>query len=343
MRLPAELVARLGPQYAGRAVCVTGGAGFIGGHVVDALLSLGANITVIDDLSNSSLDHLSELIDLEPQRVRFVHGSILDDDALDEGLQGAQTVFHMAAIGSVPLSIDQPERTWEVNDAGTVRVLEAARRHAVKRLVFSSSSSVYGDGAAPAGQTAPKSESQTPAPRSPYAASKLAGELAVRAWSQTFGVSAVSLRYFNVFGPRQRADSAYAAVIAAFARRLLQNEPPVIYGDGQQSRDFTPVASVGAANLLAGVCHRTCDGQSVNIGTGRRTDLLTLASMMAKKLGVSHLQPRFEPERAGDVRHSLADISAAKALLDYTPVGSLDDGLDETLAWYRRLYAGSSR
>lgn len=348
MKLPADLVARLGLHYKGRPVCVTGGAGFIGGHLIDALLSLGASITVIDDLSNSSLDHLDELIDLEPQRIRFIHGSILDEASVADAVPGAQVIFHLAAIGSVPLSLDQPERSWEVNAGGTVRVLEAARRHGVRRFVNSSSSSVYGDGnhvpgAASPGQTSPKVETQSPAPLSPYAASKIAAELAVRAWSRSFGISSLSLRYFNVFGPRQRADSPYSAVIAAFARRLLSGQPPVIFGDGQQSRDFTPVASVVAANLLAGVCQRACEGQPVNVGSGRRTDLLSLAALMSKKAGMSHLQPRFEPERAGDVRHSLADISAARALLDYAPVGSLDDSLDETIAWYRRLYVASEQ
>ncbi|MCW5765621.1 MAG: NAD-dependent epimerase/dehydratase family protein [Phycisphaeraceae bacterium] len=341
MKLPAELVARLGPHYNGRAVAVTGGAGFIGGHLVDALVSLGASIRVLDDLSNASLDHLSELIELEPQRVRFIHGSILDQAAADEACEGAQVVFHLAAVGSVPLSIEQPERSWAVNADGTVRMLEAARRHGVRRFVNSSSSSVYGDGQSEAAQTAPKSESQMPSPRSPYAASKLAAEAAVRAWCRSLGMSGLSLRYFNVFGPRQRADSAYAAVIAAFARRLMSGETPVIYGDGQQSRDFTPVASVVAANLLAGVCQRPCDGQAVNIGTGRRTDLLALFALMAGRLGMQHVRPRFEPERAGDVRHSLADIAAAKALLDYAPIGTVDQAIDETLDWYRRLYVAS--
>src|SRR5690606_27009597 len=218
MRFRAEIVDRLRRHYEGRAVCVTGGAGFIGGHLVDALLSLGSRIAVLDDLSNSTLAHLASLIELEPDRVRFVHGSVLDDDAVADAVEGAGTIFHLAAVGSVPLSVAQPQRSWSVNATGTVRVLEAARRNwprptGRERVVFAASSSAYGDDPA-----LPKVETQIPRPLSPYAASKLAGEHALTAWSRSYGISTASLRYFNIFGPRQSADSAYAAVIAAFAK-----------------------------------------------------------------------------------------------------------------------------
>src|SRR5262245_13062255 len=211
MKFPAGTVERLRRHYEGRPVCVTGGAGFIGGHLVDALLSLGAAITVIDDLSNSTLAHLAGLIELEPERVRFVHGSILDDDAMADAAQGSRTVFHLAAVGSVPLSVAQPQRSWSVNATGTIRVLEAARKAwgrstRGERVVFAASSSAYGDD-----PTLPKIETQTPRALSPYAASKLAGEHALAAWSHSYGISTASLRYFNIFGPRQSADSAYAA------------------------------------------------------------------------------------------------------------------------------------
>lgn len=344
--MPAELVHRLGPLVNGRTYCVTGGAGFIGGHIVDALVSLGASVTVIDDLSNSTAEHLVDLIELEPQRVRFVHGSILDDGAMNEAVAGAKVVLHLAAIGSVPLSIANPERTWTVNAAGTMRVLQAARKAGVDRVVYSASSSAYGDApcTVPGETAAPRRETEAVQPLSPYAAAKLAGEHAMRAWARSYGLSTISLRYFNIFGPRQAADSAYAAVIASFARKLVNGESPIIFGDGRQSRDFTPVASVVAANLLAATSAKDLCGHVVNIGTGVRTDLLTLARIMAEKTreggggggGGPLPTPVFRPARQGEVLHSQADIGAARKLLDYAPVGSLEDALGETIAWYRR-------
>ncbi|MGQ0627709.1 MAG: NAD-dependent epimerase/dehydratase family protein, partial [Phycisphaerales bacterium] len=256
MRLPAELVASLRPAFEGRSVCVTGGAGFIGGHTVDALLSLGANVTVIDDLSNSSPAHLMEHMEFEPQRLRFVHASILDPAALRHAVADAELVLHLAAVGSVPRSIEEPARTFAVNADGTVCVVQACRRVGVRRVVFASSSSVYGSGAAagsnsprqgPPAQPEARTESMALAPMSPYAASKLAAEAVVAAWSRSYGLSALSVRYFNVFGPRQPAGSAYAAVVPAFVEAYLHSKPPVIYGDGSASRDFTPVANVVAA------------------------------------------------------------------------------------------------
>ncbi len=344
MKIPAEVFGRLRAHYSGRRVCVTGGAGFIGGHLVDALLSLGAAIAVIDDLSNSNLQHLGELIELEPERVRFIHGSILDDDAVADAVEDARVVFHLAALGSVPRSVAEPQRTWSVNATGTVRVLEAARKAKAARVVFAASSSAYGDDPA-----LPKVETQLPRPVSPYAASKLAGEHLLATWARSYGLSTVSLRYFNIFGPRQSADSAYAAVIAAFARRLLSGEPPVIYGDGQQSRDFTSVANAVLATLQAGACEKPLAGEVINIGTGRRTTLVQLAEMMAgifqkdsSTPGLPQpLQPVFEPARAGDVRHSLADIRRAGEILGYAPILTLDESLEETIAWYRQSVAGA--
>jgi nucleoside-diphosphate-sugar epimerase len=322
-------------------VCVTGGAGFIGGHLVDALLSLGASITVIDDLSNSTLEHLASLIELDAERVRFVRGSILDDDAVADAVSGAKAIFHLAAMGSVPRSIAEPQRTWSVNATGTVRILEAARRSWGRergRVVFAASSSAYGDDPA-----LPKVETQTPRPLSPYAASKLAGEHAMGAWGASLGLSTVCLRYFNIFGPRQPADSAYAAVIAAFAKRLLAGEAPVIYGDGTQSRDFTSVTNAVLATLLAGAAEGPLAGEVMNIGTGRRVTLLELASIMAQKAGAPHVGPVFETARPGDVPHSLADFSRATALIGYRPVQTLEEALDETLEWQKRVAAGAAK
>ncbi len=336
MKLPSDKVSKLRAAYTGVTVCVTGGAGFIGGHVVDALLSLGANIQVIDDLSNSSLEHLAGLIELEPDRVRFTHASILDDEAVADAVGGAQIVIHLAALGSVPRSIEEPQRTWSVNATGTLRILEAARNAGSRRLVFAASSSAYGEQPA-----LPKVESQPTNPLSPYAVSKAAGEQLLSVWSRCYGLSTVSLRYFNIFGPRQSADSAYAAVVAAFAKSLLAGDAPIIYGDGSQTRDLTYVSNAVLATLLAGASATPLTGQIVNVGTGRRVSVLELAGLMAQQTGQQHVSPVFKPERAGDVKHSLADISAARQLLGYEPVTSLEDGLSETVEWYRRSLAGT--
>ncbi len=342
MRLPAEFVATIRPKYEGRTVCVTGGAGFIGGHLVDALLSLGATIQVIDDLSTSTLEHLSELIDLDPQRVRFIHGSILDASAALQAVEGSQVVFHLAAIGSVPLSMKEPRRSFAVNSSGTVAVLEAARGVGVRRVVFASSSSVYGAASPGAPADAPRVETMPPAPISPYGASKLAAEGACRAWAAAYGLQTVCLRYFNVFGPRQDPDSPYAAVIPAFIKRCINGEGPVIFGDGLHTRDYTYVANVVAANLLAGTCENpgVINGSPVNIAAGTRTTLLELARQVAERCGTV-ATPEFQPERIGDIRVSSADISLAKRALGYQPFSPLADGLFETVQWYRRTLAGT--
>lgn len=330
LRLPQEWVSRLRPVFEGRAVAVTGGAGFIGGHLIDALLSLGAIISVVDDLSNSTPDHLGSLIDIEPERVRFIHGSILDDSALLDAFDSVETVFHLAAVSSVPRSIADPERTYAVNAIGTMRVAEAARRCNVRRIVYSASSSAYG-----ASERLPKVESDVPEPISPYAASKLAGEHVMLAWARTWNLSTISLRYFNIFGPRQPADSPYSGVVAAFARQLLSGKSPMIYGDGLQSRDFTHVANAVLANLVAAASDRTFAGDVINIGSGERTELVALARTMAEGLGVAHLKPIFQVSRTGDVRHSLADLTRARDLLGYQPIVPLSEGLRSTMNWYR--------
>jgi len=340
MKLPADRVLRLRPLYERRAVVVTGGAGFIGGHLCDALVSLGADVTVIDDLSNSDLGHLAGLIELEPQRVRFVHGSILDDDAVAEafshlpgraehGSVGGGVVFHLAALGSVPRSIEHPQRSWSVNTTGTVRVLEASRRAWVSRVVLASSSSVYGDD-----PTQPRRESMVLAPMSPYAASKAACEAAGRAWSKSFGIGVVSLRFFNVFGPRQPADSAYAAVIPVFADKLSRGEPPVIFGDGSARRDFTFVDDAVLGLVEAGASPMPLAGEAFNIGSGRGTTIGELASLMARRAGLAAVAPVLAAPRAGDVPDSLADLSRAAEVLGYQPHTRLEDGLDQTLRWH---------
>ena len=339
MRLPSELIASLRPAYEGTTVCVTGGCGFIGSHTVDALVALGARVAVIDDLSNSDPDHLLELIDLEPDRVRFIDGSVLDPAAMQEAVRGASVLLHLAAIGSVPRSIIEPRRVFAVNAGGTVAALEAARAAGARRFVLSSSSSVYGwtEG------TQARSESEPLRPRSPYAASKVAAEASVQAWCRAYGLTGLSLRYFNVFGPRQSAATSYAAVVPAFVKNLLAGLPPVIFGDGRQGRDFTYVANVVAANLLAASpnLHSGLEGQPVNIGTGTRTTVLELAQRLSERCGNPQIRPRFEPARSGDIRDSLADLSAARRLLGYEPIVDLAGGLEETVAWARRALAGA--
>ncbi len=346
MKLPSPSVERLRALYSGVPVCVTGGAGFIGGHLVDALLSVGAVISVIDDLSNSNLEHLAGLIELEPRRIRFVHASILDDAALDDAVCGkgadgsrfppAQVIFHHAALGSVPRSIAEPQYTWSVNTTGTLRVLEAARRAGTRRVVFAASSSAYGDQG-----TGAKVETQLPQPLSPYASSKLASEHLMGVYALCYGLSTVCLRYFNIFGPRQPADSAYAAAVAAITRRILDGKPPIIFGDGRQTRDFTFVGNAVLATLLAGSVETPLSGDVINIGTGRRVSVLELTEMIAQACGAPGIAPSFQPARPGDPRDSLADISRARQVLGYEPITSTEDGLAETVAWAKRLMAGT--
>ena len=339
MRMPAQVVARLSTFYQDRTVCVTGGAGFIGGHLIDTLLTVGATVQVIDDLSNADLAHLGPLIDMEPDRVCFVHGSILEDQALADAAGNAKTIFHLAAIGSVPRSIDEPERTWEVNATGTLRVLQAARAADAQRVVFAASSSAYGDT-----ERLPKVETMPTQPRSPYAVTKLVGEQLMRVWSDCYGLSTASVRFFNIFGPRQAADSAYAAVIAAFASRLLCGEAPVIFGDGTQTRDFTFVSNAVLAMLLAGASSRPLAGEVMNVGVGHSISLLDLAERMRIVAGLNGVVtvPVHRESRPGDVAHSLADISLARELIGYEPISDFDEGLAETVAWYRAQLSGPS-
>ncbi len=330
MEMPAEIFRKIQTAYAGRSVCVTGGTGFIGGHIVDTLVAAGARVSVIDDLSNSTLDRISDHIELQPDSVRFVYGSILDDRALHDAIDGSQIVIHLAAMGSVPRSMKEPARTFEVNAAGTLRVLESARRHHVRRVVIAASSSAYGNP-----KTLPCVETMPTSPASPYAASKIACEQLAIAWSQAYGLEAACLRYFNIFGPRQRADSAYAAVVAAFATKLLAGERPVIFGDGLQSRDFTFISNAVYATLLAGSCERRLAGDVMNIGTGDSVSLIELAALMSEILTGDPVDPEFAEPREGDVRDSKADIARARELIGYEPIASLREGLVQTCAWYR--------
>lgn len=310
------------PAIAGRTVCVTGGAGFIGSHLVEALVGLGAKVSLLDDLSNGQESNIVGAA----RSARFERGSILDAAALDRAVAGADTVFHLAALGSVPRSIAEPALFQQVNVEGTLAVLEACRRHGVRRVVYAASSSAYGNTAA-----LPKHESIRPDPRSPYAFTKLAGEHLMRSFALSYGIEAVSLRYFNIFGPRQRHDSPYAAVIPMFAEALRRGTRPVVYGDGRQTRDFTFVANAVHANLLAAACPARLAGEVANIACGTRYSLLELLDAMGGLLG-ARAQPEFRPARAGDVQDSEADIRYAEELLGYRVIVPFTEGLRLTLA-----------
>ncbi|MEM7756285.1 MAG: NAD-dependent epimerase/dehydratase family protein [Planctomycetota bacterium] len=330
MRLPAEHAERLRPAFEGTNVCVTGGAGFIGSHLIDALFALGAHITVIDDLSTSKLSHLAPLIELDPARVRFVHGSILEDAALHKAMTDAQIVFHLAALSSVPRSIDDPERSFDVNATGTLRVVRAAASVGAHRLVFAGSSSAYGDT-----PELPKHEAMPPSPRSPYAAAKLAGEHLVMTWARTSTLDSAVLRFFNVFGPRQPADSPYAGVVPRFAARLVAGKPPVIQGDGGQTRDFTYVENAVLALLLAGAHKDALDGQVFNVGGGERHSVADLARIMAQELNPDAPPAEHAEPRAGDVRDSHADLTRIADQLGYTPFVTFQEGVRLAAEWYR--------
>lgn len=318
-----------GDAFRGVPCLVTGGAGFIGSHLVEALAGLGARITVLDDLSEGSRANL-------PQGVNVVQGDLVD--SADVATRGARYVFHLAAKVSVPRSVEDPLGYHTTNATGTLQILEAARHAGAQRVIYSASSSAYGDS-----PTLPKHEEMAERPMSPYAASKLAGEHYVRAHAEVYDLDAVSLRYFNIFGPRQKADSAYSGVIAAFARDLLDGRSPTIYGDGSFSRDFTYVANAVHANLLAARHPRPLGGDVFNVGIGQSVTILELAREMAAAVGRRDLEPAFKPMRAGDVPHSLADLTRIHQVLGYEPIVSFDDGLRRTLDWYTQATRSTDR
>jgi nucleoside-diphosphate-sugar epimerase len=313
-----------GNGLAGRRVLVTGGAGFIGSHLVEALTQLDATVVVIDDLSGGTWRNLHGL-----PHVEKIEASILDPDPLARALKACQIVFHLAALGSVPQSMLEPQRYAQVNMHGTLGVLQAARAAGVQRLVFAGSSSAYGD------NPVPWRESQSPRPKSPYAMTKLGAESFLQAFALSGWVDTVSLRYFNIFGPRQNANSAYAAVIAAFVTAALAGRAPVIYGDGQQTRDFTYVANAVHANLLAALRPEPLGGRIINVGCGRPITVSALAADVLRLTGRTDLKPQLAPPRPGDLLHSHADLTLAAELLGYHPLVPYETGLEATVAWYR--------
>lgn len=306
---------------------VTGGAGFIGSHIATALVERGDRVRVLDNFSTGKRDNLAHLKD----KIELIEGDLVDPAVVKRALAGIDIVFHEAALASVPRSVMAPLDTNAACVTGTLNLLDSARKCGVKRIVYAGSSSCYGDRTA----AAAKHETDLPDPVSPYAAAKLAAELYCQAFTATYGLPTVTVRYFNVFGPRQDPNGEYSAVIPKFAVKMLAGERPTIFGDGKQSRDFTYVANVVAGNLLAASVP-DAKGKTFNIACGEQMDLLDLVAAINRVLGTK-LEPIFEPPRAGDVRDSLADISLARKVLDYTPVIDFDEGLRRSIDFYRTL------
>ncbi len=308
---------------------VTGGAGFIGSHIAERLLQEGHRVRILDDFSTGHAENLAPLRERHGDALTVIEGDVATAEDCREAVRDVRFVFHEAALASFPRSLEDPLASHRANATGTLQLLVAARDAGIERIVYAGSSSVYGDS-----KKLPKDESLYPKPLSPYALSKLAGEEYLRLFDQHFGLRGVTLRYFNVFGPRQDPHSAYAAVIPLFVSHLLRGEPPIIYGDGLQSRDFTYVSNVVDANLAA--CRATEARGVYNIACGERTTLLDLLERIQTLLG-THIPPVHEPPREGDVRHSEADITRATRDFGFVPQVTLADGLEPTVAQFREM------
>lgn len=306
---------------------VTGAAGFIGSNLCEALLNMGYRVRALDDLSTGRQENVD--LFLNDPDYEFIKGDIKDLDTCMKACEGVDYVLHQAAWGSVPRSIEMPLFYCANNITGTLNMMEAARQKGVQKFVYASSSSVYGDE-----PTLPKTEGREGGLLSPYALTKMCDEAWARQYTMHYGLPAIGLRYFNVFGRRQDPDGAYAAVIPRFIKQLLAGERPTIYGDGKQSRDFTYIENVIEANLKACLAPREADGEAFNIAYGGREYLIDIYYDLTKALGVD-IEPDFGPDRVGDIKHSNADISKAKALLGYDPEWSFERGIKAAIAWYR--------
>lgn len=307
-------------------VLVTGGAGFIGSHLASALASAGARLRIVDDLSTGYRENLDEI----KGEVDFVHASLADEKSLRKALEDVELVFHEAAIPSVPRSIENPRQTHIASVESTFSLLLASRDKNVRRVVYAASSSAYGDQ-----PTLPKVENMLPEPLSPYAVAKLVGEHYCQVFTRVYGLETISLRYFNVFGPRQDPSSQYSGVISRFISALLGGEQPVVYGDGEQSRDFTYIDNVVDANLKAAESAKGI-GQVINVANGERITLNQLLAELKGLTGKSDVVADYREPRAGDVKHSLADISRARSLLGFEPRVDLRTGLRLTIDWWSK-------
>ena len=310
-------------------VCVTGAAGFIGGHLAEELLRQGHEVAGLDDFSSGKRE-TAALLARQPS-FRLIQGTIADPQAVAQAISGSRWVFHLAAIPSVPLSMKEPERTTAVNVGGTVNVLQAALRDGAERVVLACSCAAYGDG-----PEQPKHEGLLPRPVSPYAAQKVACELLAQTYTRACGLPCVALRFFNVYGPRQDPKSEYAAAIPRFVTRLLSGERPIVYGDGLQTRDFVHVDDVVRANLMAATA-KGAPGEIVNVGSGKSASLLELIALLREAGGpeVAHLEPEHQAPRAGDLRASSADLAKARKVLGYEPRVSLAAGLADLVRSWR--------
>jgi nucleoside-diphosphate-sugar epimerase len=311
---------------------VTGGAGFIGSHLAEALVSEGVDVAILDNLSTGNPENL----DLIRDRITFYEGDIRDRDLLENAAENADVIFHLAAIASVPQSVEHPVESAMVNDIGTLHVLEAARRNHAKRVVLSSSCAVYGDDL-----QLPKVETMAPKPLSPYAFQKMTGEGYARLYHDLYRLESVCLRYFNVFGPRQDPSSPYSGVISLFMTQAAAKRPPMIYGDGQQYRDFIFVKDVVAANLLASQA-ADAGGRAFNVGTGSFVRIGDLWEQVCRLAGLD-IRPCFAPPRPGDILESVADIGRIRSELGFSPEYAFEEGLRLTSEWYRDSIQGRKR
>lgn len=321
-----------------RKTLVTGGAGFIGSHLVDRLLKEGFKVAVIDNLDTGQLENIAH--HRSRKEFQFIKGDIRDFDLVEETIKDVDVVFHQAALASVTLSVQNPILTNDINVTGTLNLLKASSDLHVKRFIFASSAAIYGNTPSPQ-----KREGMTPNPTSPYGVSKLAAENYVKLFHKVYGLETVSLRYFNVYGPRQRFDiqSAYGGAITIFLNRLLRNMPPVIYGDGEQTRDFVYVEDVVEANMLA-LISKNAAGEVFNVGTGTRISLNQVADVLKDRMNRKDLKNVYADPRPTDIRHGYADVSKANKILGYSPKFSIKEGLTELVNWYTKNsgYAFSS-
>lgn len=306
-------------------VLVTGGAGFIGSNLAEALIQRGAKVTILDNLSTGFKENLDEI----SGEFRFIEGDLNDDPAVKSAIEGAEIIFHQAALPSVPRSVENPTETHNTCINGTFNLLLKAKEGGVRRVIYAASSSAYGDQ-----PTLPKVETMRPEPLSPYAAAKLMGEYYCQVFTRIYGLETISLRYFNVFGPRQNPSSMYSGVISRFIDALLGGKPPVIYGDGEQSRDFTYIANVVDANIKASLTGKGI-GEVMNVANGEATTLNELFALLRRITSREDIEVDYQPERKGDVKHSQADNARAVDRLNYENLVGLEEGLLKTIEWWK--------